>query len=222
MNNTSPKFERNRFMQQASVAACTILLTSTLIAQDDTDQLNTVLDIDSLYTPLESKPIHGDTAVKLLNELETKHYSSVDINDNFSSIVFDNYIDALDGSKLYFLKEDINALSAYRYTLDNSLEDGSVEPGFEIYNVYYRRILERMIYAIDRVENHVSEMDFTTDETIEIDREDAPYAALPAELDELWRLRIKNSVLSLRLTGDEEEEIIDKSVSYTHLRAHET
>jgi carboxyl-terminal processing protease len=210
MNNNSPKFERNRFMQKAAVAACSILLASTLIAQEDTDQLNTVLDIDALYTPLESQPIHGDTAVKLLNELETKHYSSIDINDNFSSTVFDSYIDALDGSKLYFLKEDIDALSAYRYTLDNSLEDGSVEPGFEIYNRYYRRILERMIYAVDRVENHVSEMDFTIDEAIEIDREDAPYAASPAELDELWRLRIKNSVLSLRLTGDDEEEIIEK------------
>jgi carboxyl-terminal processing protease len=210
MNNNSPKFERNRFMQKAAVAACSILLSSTLIAQDDPDQLNTVLDIDALYTPLESKPVHGDTAVKLLNELETKHYSSVDINDNFSSTVFDSYIDALDGSKLYFLKEDIDALSAYRYTLDNSLEDGSVEPAFEIYNVYYKRILERMIYAVDRVENHVSEMDFTIDEAIEIDREDAPYAASPSELDELWRLRIKNSVLSLRLTGDDEEEIKEK------------
>jgi carboxyl-terminal processing protease len=210
MNNNSPKFERNRFMQKAAVAACSILLSSTLIAQDDPDQLNTVLDIDALYAPLESKPVHGDTAVKLLNELETKHYSSVDINDNFSSTVFDSYIDALDGSKLYFLKEDIDALSAYRYTLDNSLEDGSVEPAFEMYNVYYRRILERMIYAVDRVENHVSEMDFTIDEAIEIDREDAPYAASPSELDELWRLRIKNSVLSLRLTGDDEEEIIEK------------
>ena len=210
MNNNSPKFERNRFMQKAAVAACSILLSSTLIAQDDPDQLNTVLDIDALYTPLESKPVHGDTAVKLLNELETKHYSSVDINDNFSSTVFDSYIDALDGSKLYFLKEDIDALSAYRYTLDNSLEDGSVEPAFEIYNVYYRRILERMIYAVDRVENHVSEMDFTIDEAIEIDREDSPYAASPSELDELWRLRIKNSVLSLRLTGDDEEEIKEK------------
>jgi len=210
MNNNSPKFERNRFMQKATVAACSILLSSTLIAQDDPGQLNTVLDIDALYTPLESKPVHGDTAVKLLNELETKHYSSVDINDNFSSTVFDSYIDALDGSKLYFLKEDIDALSAYRYTLDNSLEDGSVEPAFEIYNLYYRRILERMIYAVDRVENHVSEMDFTIDEAIEIDREDAPYAASPSELDELWRLRIKNSVLSLRLTGDDEEEIKEK------------
>ena len=210
MNNNSPKFERNRFMQKAAFAACSILLTSTLIAQEDTDQFNTVLDIDALYIPLESKQIHGDTAVKLLNELKTKHYSSIDINDNFSSIVFDSYIDALDGSKLYFLKEDIDALSAYRYTLDNSLENGSVEPGFEIYNLYYRRILERMIYAVDRVENHVSEMDFTIDEAIEIDREDAPYAASTAELDELWRLRIKNSVLSLRLTGDDEAEIIEK------------
>ncbi|MDA0279956.1 MAG: carboxy terminal-processing peptidase [Proteobacteria bacterium] len=210
MNNNSPKFERNRFMQKAAFAACSILLTSTLIAQEDTGQLNTVLDIDALYIPLESKQIHGDTAVKLLNELKTKHYSSIDINDNFSSIVFDSYIDALDGSKLYFLKEDIDALSAYRYTLDNSLENGSVEPGFEIYNLYYRRILERMIYAVDRVENHVSEMDFTIDEAIEIDREDAPYAASTAELDELWRLRIKNSVLSLRLTDDDEAEIIEK------------
>jgi carboxyl-terminal processing protease len=197
-------------MQKAAVAACSILLTSTLIAQEDPDQLNTVLDIDTLYTPLESKPIHGDTAVKLLNELETKHYSPINIDDNFSSSVFDSYIDTLDGSKLYFLKEDIDALSLYRYTLDDSLKDGSVEPGFEIYNLYYKRILERMIYAVDRVENHVGEMDFTIDESIVIDREEAPYAASLAELNELWRLRIKNSVLSLRLTGDDEEEIKEK------------
>ncbi|GJM12965.1 MAG: tail-specific protease [Pseudohongiella sp.] len=210
MKINSLKFERNRFMQKAIATACSVLLASTLIAQDDPDQLNTVLDIESLYTPLESKPIHGDTAVKLLNELETKHYSSININDGFSSTVFDAFIDALDGSKLYFLKEDIDALSAYRYTLDNSLADGSVEPGFEIYNLYYKRILERMIYAIDRVENHIDEMDFTIDESIEIDREDAPYAASLAELDELWRLRIKNSVLSLKLTGDDDEEIKEK------------
>ena len=123
MNSNSPKFERSRFIQKMAIAACSILLTSALIAQEERNELNAVLDINTLYTPLESKPIHGDTAVKLLNELETKHYSSIDINDNFSSTVFDSYIDALDRSKLYFLKEDIDQLSAYRYTLDNSLED---------------------------------------------------------------------------------------------------
>lgn len=197
-------------MLKTAVTACSILFASTLAAQEEPSQLNTVLDIDALYTPLESQPIHGETALNLLNELETKHYSSVSIDDNFSSTVFDSYIDSLDGSKLYFLAEDINRLSGYRYTLDNSLESGSVEPGFEIYNVYYKRILERMIYAVNRVENHIDEMDFTIDESIIIDREDAPYAASLAELDELWRLRIKNSVLSLKLTGDDNEEIKEK------------
>ena len=197
-------------MQKTAVIACTILLASTLIAQEETEQVNTVLDIDALYPPLVSKPVHGETAIELLSELKTKHYSSIKIDDNFSSIVFDSYIDILDGSKLYFLKEDIDKLSAYRYTLDNSLEKGSVEPGFEIYNLYYKRILERMIYATDRVENHIDEMDFTIDETIEIDREEAPYATSLAELDEIWRLRIKNSVLSLRLTGDDQEKIEEK------------
>jgi len=197
-------------MLKTAVTACSILFASTLAAQEEPSQLNTVLDIDALYTPLESQPIHGETALNLLNELETKHYSSVSIDDNFSSTVFDSYIDSLDGSKLYFLAEDINRLSGYRYTLDNSLESGSVEPGFEIYNVYYKRILERMIYAVNRVENHIDEMDFTIDESIIIDREDAPYAASLAELDELWRLRVKNSVLSLKLTGDDNEEIKEK------------
>ena len=91
-------------MLKAAVTACSILLASTLAAQEEPSQLNTVLDIDALYTPLESQPIHGETALNLLNELETKHYSSVSIDDNFSSTVFDSYIDSLDGSKLYFLE----------------------------------------------------------------------------------------------------------------------
>jgi len=62
-------------MLKAAVTACSILLASTLAAQEEPSQLNTVLDIDALYTPLESQPIHGETALNLLNELETKHYS---------------------------------------------------------------------------------------------------------------------------------------------------
>ena len=199
----------NRLIQGAVIAALAVMSTG-LNAQEDTSQLNTVLDIDTLYTPLISEPVYGETAASLLRELQTKHYSSVQIDDNFSSLVFDSYLDALDGSKLYLLKDDVDRFSSYRYTLDDSLKSGSVEAGFDIYNTYYKRILERMVYAIDRVENHIAEMDFTLDEVIELDREDAPFAVSVAALDEIWRLRIKNSVLSLKLTGDTDDEIKEK------------
>ncbi|MEQ8953625.1 MAG: S41 family peptidase, partial [Gammaproteobacteria bacterium] len=187
-----------------------LVLSLPTVAQDDPRQLNTILDIDALYTPISSQTIHGETAIALLQELQTKHYSTVEVDDNFSSILFDTFLDALDGSHLYFLKEDVDRLSAYRYSLDNTLKEGNVEPGFEMYNLYYRRVLERLIFAIDQVEDHIDEMDFTVDEYILLDREDAPYAETVAELDEIWRKRVKNSVLSLRLTGDTNDEIKEK------------
>lgn len=192
------------------LTAAVLTVSSSVLAQEDPSQLNTVLDIDELYEPIDALPVHHETATELLRELQTKHYASVEIDDNFSSTVFDSYLDALDGSHLYFLKEDVDELSRYRYTLDDSLTAGSVEAGFEIYNLYYRRVLERLIYAIDRVENHIPDMDFSVQEYIDVDREDDPYAASVAELDEIWRKRLKNSVLSLRLTGDTDEEIKEK------------
>ena len=49
----------------------TVFLVSTcfasiLGAQEDTNQLNAVLEIDTLFVPLESKEIHGETAKDLL------------------------------------------------------------------------------------------------------------------------------------------------------------
>lgn len=209
MKICSREFGINHSLKIVALSVASLIATS-VIAQGDPIQLNTVLDIDALYQPLVSQKVHGETAVSLLRELQTKHYAAVEIDDNFSSIVFDSYLDTLDGSHLYFLKVDVDELSNYRYTLDDTLSDGSVEPGFDIYNLYYKRIIERMIYAIDRIENHIPEMDFTLDEFIQLDREEAPYAASVAALDEVWRLRIKNSVLSLKLTGDSDDEIREK------------
>ena len=187
-----------------------IWISSGFAQEEESIHLSVTLDVGALYEPIASLEIHGETAVNLLEELQTKHYRTVEVDDNFSSAIFDSLIDTLDNSHIYFLRSDIDELSKYRYTLDDSLKSGSVEPGFEVYNTYYKRVLERLIYAINGIENDIPEMNFSIDEYIQLDREDAPYAESVAELDEIWRLRIKNSVLSLRLTGDDNEEIKDK------------
>ncbi len=200
----------NQVAKAAFVALFTIQ-SASLVAQDtESRELNIVLDIDALYGPVTSQPVHGQTAVALLEELQTKHYSSVEVDDNFSAIVFDSLLDTLDSAHLYFTKNDIDELSVYRYTLDDTLKNGNVEPGFDIYNRYYKRVLERLIYAINRVENNIPDMDFTLDETIQLDREEAPFAASIEELDEIWRRRVKNSVLSLKIAGDTDDEIKEK------------
>ena len=197
-------------LNQLIIFTTSLVWASVGIAQDEEIHLSESLDVETLYQPIASLEVHGETAVSLLEQLESKHYRAIDVDDNFSSAIFDSLIDTLDGSHSYFLRSDIDELSKFRYTLDDSLKSGSVEPGFDIYNTYYKRVLERLIYAINRIENNIPQMDFSIDEYIQLDREDAPYAESLADLDEIWRLRIKNSVLSLRLTGDDDEEIKDK------------
>jgi len=168
------------------------------------------LDIDELYAPLTPEPIHGQTALELVDVLESRHYLPIEIDDDFSSLAFDNFIDVLDSDHLYFLREDIDYLSRWRYNIDDHLHEGSLAPGYEIYNLYYKRLLERLVRNIDQIENRIPEMDFTIDEHLVIDREEAPYAETVPELDEIWRLRAKNSVLNLRIAGDSNEEIREK------------
>ncbi len=183
--------------------------TTGVLAQEP-EILNPVLDVNTLFTPLSSEEVYGVTAAELLAELEEKHYSRVLFDDQFSDKVFDAYLKALDGQHLYFLQEDIDQLSLYSTALDDTLKTGNIDPAFEIYNLYHKRLLERLVYAIDQVENHLPSYDFTLDETIEIEREESPYALTTAELDELWRLRVKNSALSLKLANLEIAEIQER------------
>jgi carboxyl-terminal processing protease len=183
--------------------------TTGVLAQEP-EILNPVLDVNTLFTPLSSEEVYGVTAAELLAELEEKHYSRVLFDDLFSDKVFDAYLKALDGQHLYFLQEDIDQLSLYSTALEDTLKTGNIDPAFEIYKLYHKRLLERLVYAIDQVENHLPSYDFTLDETIEIEREESPYALTTAELDELWRLRVKNSALSLKLANLEIADIQER------------
>jgi len=207
ISSTRPRLQSRRFDFGLGVA---LLLPLALFAAEPSIDLEGELDANALYSTLSGEAVFADAAIELVEQLESKHYASVDIDDGFSSIVFDKYLDALDGSKLYLLASDVQRIARYRYTLDNSLAEGDLTPAYDIYNIYHQRVIDRLVYAIERIDNAVPAMDFTVDEYLILDREDAPFAQSKAELDELWRKRVKNSVLSLKLTGDTNEEIVEK------------
>jgi carboxyl-terminal processing protease len=209
--NLLPTARRKALAALTRTAGASMLLawmfSSPLQAQEAVESLEPehleVLSVDALYQQMSPTAIYGRTAIELLRELETKHYSPVSFDDRFSGQVFDYYIKALDGQKLYLIESDITALSSLRAGLDDSLKAGDLQPGFDIYNLYHRRLLERLVWAVEFVENDLETLDFDADESLLIDRKDEPWAKTSEELDELWRLRIKSSALSLSLTGME-------------------
>jgi carboxyl-terminal processing protease len=140
---------------------------------------------------------HAKVARLVSSMFERSHYRQAPVNDPVSSLVLDRYLESLDGSRSYFLASDIKEFEQYRYELDDAITTGKLDPAFTIFNRFQQRNRERMAHAIRLLD---TEPDFTLDESFEFDREKAPWAASQAELDDLWRKRVKNDALSLMLT----------------------
>lgn len=159
--------------------------------------------------PLTFSPSQVQTTLEMLEKLGKKHYASKPINDELSEEFLKNYLHDLDSSHVYFLAGDIKRFQKWRLTLDDSLRQGDLSPGFEIYNLYVKRVSERLKKNIALLESG-EEFDFTVNETIDYsDEEENPWVATEAELDELWRKRVKDSYLRLLLADKEPEEIRD-------------
>lgn len=130
--------------------------------------------------------------------IERSHFSQTKLDDTLSAAMLDRYVDMLDGNRSYFLASDLAEFSVWRTALDDSIRSGRVEPAFAIFQRYRERNRTVLAAAIKFLD---TEPDFTADERFEFDRSKAPWPTSQAELDNLWRLRVKNDALSLVLTG---------------------
>jgi carboxyl-terminal processing protease len=128
--------------------------------------------------------------------VERAHYSRLTVDDSLSDATLKTYLETLDGNRHYFLQSDIAYFSRYKTTLDDSLRRGDMEPVFDIFRLYRLRAQQNIGYAISLLDK---EPDFTVDEDYVFAREKLPWAATPAEMQDLWRKRVKNDALSLMM-----------------------
>ena len=144
-------------------------------------------------------------ATKIITDfLGRYHYRKVDLNDEFSVTIFNNFLDTLDSSKSYFLATDIARFDKYKFTLDDALRANNLLPAYSIFSTYQKRVNERIEYALLLIEK---DFDFSKDETFVIERENAKWPITVEQQNDLWRKRIKNDVLSLVLADKDEDEI---------------
>ncbi|WP_250462156.1 carboxy terminal-processing peptidase [Microbulbifer litoralis] len=158
---------------------------------------------------LKPETDQGDTAREIVGKLEMLHYNKLKLGDEISEDLWEEYIDALDPTRSYFLASDINEFREWRDELDDELRGGKVNHGFEIYNRYRLRVSDRLENILSQLDKGMPDFDFAKNESLELDREESEWPASISAADELWRKRLKSSVLNLRLTGKEDEEIRD-------------
>lgn len=136
--------------------------------------------------------------------LSRYHYAIQPLDDALSARIFERYLKNLDPEHLYFTRADIEAFEPWRSSLDDAILLGRLDAPFAIHERLAARNAERLAYARGLLE---AGFDFTTPESIALDRSKAPWPADDAEARDLWRKRVKNDWLRLKLAGQDDKTI---------------
>ncbi|OGU57359.1 MAG: tail-specific protease, partial [Ignavibacteria bacterium RBG_13_36_8] len=172
--------------------------THKQLAQD-----NQSIDTNKVIVPDNNHPKIDQVIEKIF---ERAHFKKFSLNDSLSSFILNTYLDMLDNNKLYFLKSDIKRFENYRSQLDDDINEGILEPAYDIFNIFKGRVTERIKYVLKRLPEG---FDFTEDEYFEPNRENAKWAETSDQLDEIWRKRLKNDALNLILSGKDWDGTVD-------------
>ncbi|MEZ8142506.1 C-terminal processing peptidase [Enterovibrio norvegicus FF-33] len=153
---------------------------------------------------LVSEPQHKAASVRITSSFETSHYKQFQLNDDFSSNVFDRYLETLDFNRLFLTQVEVDAMSKWRTSIDDQLRSGDTSAAYDIFNTALKKRFERYQYALALLDNEIT---FDAEEEMLIDRSEEPWAKNTDELNELWRKRVKNDALNLKLAGKAWPEI---------------
>lgn len=156
----------------------------------------------SLLAPLKQQPRIALLAAQFLSQY---HYKHTALDDSLSAQIFDNYLKALDGEKVFFLREDIDHFASAQTRLDDAIRNEDLSVPFGMFNLYQQRIAERYSYARTLLNKG---FDFEQKESYQFNRRHAPWAQSADELNDLWRKRVKNDWLRLKLAGKDDKSIV--------------
>ncbi len=147
-----------------------------------------------------------DASNSLNKYLLQNHYRKVSVNDSLSQQIFNRYVENLDGSKSYFLASDIERLrTRYGNTIDDEFLAGKATAGFDIYNLFLKRAREKMRFM--KAEADTVHLDFSSPETLDLDRKSDPWPANLRQLADLWRKELKYQWLNLKYSGESDKTI---------------
>ncbi|WP_098415591.1 carboxy terminal-processing peptidase [Vibrio sp. ES.051] len=179
------------------------LIAASLLLAASAQALEAKLNKDDL--PVLAPEVQHETASKRVTSRFTRsHYKHFSLNDDFSKAIFERYVGLLDYNRNIFTQADIDSFKDRSIELDDQLKAGENKIAFDVYNLSMLKRFDRFAYALTLLDEEIK---FDTDDEIELDRSEALWPKDEAELNELWRKRVKYDALNLKLTGKEWPEI---------------
>ena len=144
-----------------------------------------------------TSPDSGQVALAVARWLEQAHYSRKKLDDEMSAKLLTTYLEALDYNKLYFTQQDVDEFTKkYATGLDDAIFRGDLSPAHEIFARFKDRVESRV--ASNKI-LAAKKWDFSGADSVQLNRQKAPWPKDLAEADKLWSQRVKAEILQENL-----------------------
>jgi len=163
--------------------------------------------LSTAFHPVEAanskNRLTGSVVKGIVERFVAIHYSQKPLDDTISKEIFKLYLNRLDPGHYYFLEKDIQEFQRYETRLDDMLRRGNIEFALDVFSRFKTRLQQRL----QQLEGFLQqEFDFAKDGEWRIKRSEEPYPKDLKAAQEIWRLKIKFDLLTLKLGGTELEE----------------
>ena len=140
--------------------------------------------------------------------LDQGHFVEKEINDDFSSKVFNEYLNIIDPYKRYFYKSDIEEFKKYEDQLDDKFINAEIDFFDLTYNRGQKRFNESKLIYEEILDNP---FDYQIDENFNADFESLDYVKNKSEMKDRWRKQLKFSSIEIydNLLEEQENELED-------------
>ena len=151
-----------------------------------------------IFIILVSTLLFGYSKQKALQELVVysvlnNHFSPIQIQDDYSEKVFNQFIKKIDPNKRFFTQEDIAQLSLYKYAIDDHIETGNFQFLNDAYDLYMARLQYIHNYIPSLFDKPLS---FNKKISLEVDPDKREFVKNDSELTSYWNKLISYQVLT--------------------------
>ena len=160
------------------------------------------------------------TSMNIVDQVRKNHLlRHKSLNDETSEYIFNKYLERLDRDAMYLLQSDIDEFESYRYEFDDALKHGNLEPAYKIYNRLLERVIARVNWVNNRLEAGIESFDLKTDQTILLNRSEAPWPQSSEEADAIWEGFLTNTIILDKLQKTDDVEILDELIKDNEARS---
>ncbi len=189
---TAQAAQRFFLASRSTMIACLIAVTVASLPQ--------MAQADNLGKP---SIVSGYVARLVTKLMQSDHLSKHPMDNQISERAFELFAKSLDPMKVYFMQSDIDEFSISRLELDDQLKRGEFSTAFAMFRRFLERIDQRTAQAVQLIEQ---DHDFTIKEEMITDPDLLTYAKSEEQSREMWRKRIKYSLLVLENDDDDEDK----------------